>query len=91
MSTTRSTRGPQLPGPRWQRAHPPYTHDARYERPTEVDHLQGDASKAKRVLGWSPTYSFRDLVELMVREDMVLAKKEKLLREHGHEIKQEDV
>jgi len=39
-------------------------------RPAEVDLLQGDASKAKRVLGWQPKVSFRQLVEMMVDADM---------------------
>jgi GDPmannose 4,6-dehydratase len=43
--------------------------DPRYFRPTEVDHLCGDASKARRVLGWSPRVGFRQLIELMVRTD----------------------
>jgi GDPmannose 4,6-dehydratase len=44
--------------------------DPRYFRPTEVDLLQGDASKAKRVLGWAPKVSFRELVEMMVDADL---------------------
>ncbi len=44
--------------------------DPRYFRPTEVDLLVGDASKAKRVLGWSPRASFLDLVEMMVDADL---------------------
>ncbi|DAZ99565.1 TPA: hypothetical protein N0F65_001393 [Lagenidium giganteum] len=43
--------------------------DPKYFRPTEVDVLVGDASKAQRVLGWEPTVGFRELVEEMVRED----------------------
>ena len=44
--------------------------DARYFRPTEVDALCGDASKAKRVLGWEPKISFADLVSEMVQSDL---------------------
>jgi GDPmannose 4,6-dehydratase len=44
--------------------------DPRYYRPTEVDVLLGDASKAKRVLGWKPRTSFKELVRLMVQEDL---------------------
>jgi GDPmannose 4,6-dehydratase len=44
--------------------------DPRYFRPTEVDLLLGDAGKAKRVLGWAPKVSFRQLVEMMVDADM---------------------
>ena len=43
--------------------------DPRYYRPTEVDHLIGDASKAHRILGWKATIGFEDLVKEMVRED----------------------
>ena len=43
--------------------------DPRYFRPTEVDHLHGDPSKAKRVLGWKPKVSFKGLVEMMVKAD----------------------
>jgi len=46
--------------------------DQRYYRPTEVDQLIGDASKAQRVLGWKPTYSFRDLIKEMVASDLSL-------------------
>ena len=44
--------------------------DPKFVRPAEVDLLQGDASKAKRVLGWQPRVSFRQLVEIMVDADM---------------------
>ena len=44
--------------------------DPRYLRPTEVEHLLGDASKARKVLGWKPSVSFKDLVRLMVRDDL---------------------
>ncbi len=44
--------------------------DAQFQRPAEVDLLIGDAAKARAVLGWKPTYSFRQLVEEMVREDL---------------------
>ncbi len=43
--------------------------DPRYFRPTEVDHLHGDPSKAQKVLGWKPKVSFRQLIEMMVRAD----------------------
>ena len=43
--------------------------DPRYFRPTEVDHLHGDPSKAKRVLGWTPKVSFKGLIEMMVKAD----------------------
>lgn len=44
--------------------------DPRYYRPNEVDHLLGDASKAKRILGWSPKTTFKELVRLMVDADI---------------------
>ncbi|MBW3590208.1 MAG: GDP-mannose 4,6-dehydratase [Actinobacteria bacterium] len=46
--------------------------DPRYFRPSEVDHLRGDASKAKKVLGWEPKTSFEDLAKLMVDDDIKL-------------------
>jgi GDPmannose 4,6-dehydratase len=44
--------------------------DSEFMRPAEVDHLVGDASKAKRELGWEPRHSFRELVEMMVEADL---------------------
>ncbi|HTD37944.1 MAG TPA: GDP-mannose 4,6-dehydratase, partial [Candidatus Limnocylindrales bacterium] len=44
--------------------------DPRYYRPAEVDLLVGDASKARRVLGWEPETTFEELVEQMVRADL---------------------
>lgn len=58
--------------------------DSRYFRPTEVDHLQGDASKARRVLGWQHTVSFTELVAEMVDSDLEIVARESH-REHGHE------
>ena len=46
--------------------------DASQKRPSEVDHLIGDASKAKELLGWVPTPSFDRLVEIMVENDLRL-------------------
>ncbi|NUP10442.1 MAG: GDP-mannose 4,6-dehydratase [Polyangiaceae bacterium] len=54
--------------------------DPRYLRPAEVDILLADASKASRVLGWTPTVSFDGLVREMVEHDLELAAREKLLR-----------
>ena len=51
--------------------------DPRYFRPLEVDHLQGDASKARREFGWRPQVGFADLVEEMVAADL-----EQVAREH---------
>ena len=50
--------------------------DPKYFRPAEVEQLLGDPSKAKKQLGWNPTKtSFQDLVKIMVKHDMVFAKK----------------
>ena len=51
-------------------------HDGRYDRPSEVDQLLGDASKAKRVLGWEPKVTFKGLVKMMMDADLELARKE---------------
>jgi GDPmannose 4,6-dehydratase len=50
--------------------------DPRYYRPSEVDHLRGDASKARRVLGWEPSVRFPELVALMVDADIQLLEDE---------------
>ena len=50
--------------------------DSRYVRPAEVDHLQGDASKARRVLGWAPTISCAEMVKRMMAHDVELAERE---------------
>lgn len=60
--------------------------DARYFRPTEVDELRGDASKAREKLGWAPRVGFRELVRMMVEHDLELARQEKTLREAGHAV-----
>ncbi len=58
--------------------------DRRYFRPTEVDFLQGDASKARRELGWEPRVGFAALIDRMVAADLELAHKEKTLRDAGY-------
>jgi GDPmannose 4,6-dehydratase len=50
--------------------------DPRYERPTEVDLLIGDPSKAKRDLGWEPRVKFEELVRIMVDADLEAARRE---------------
>lgn len=57
--------------------------DDRYIRPAEVDVLQGDASKADRVLDWRPRLDFEGLVELMVSSDLDLARRERALLDAG--------
>ncbi len=58
--------------------------DPRYFRPTEVETLLGDPSKAKTKLGWSPNTKFSDLVAEMVQEDLKTAEKDELIKRHGY-------
>jgi len=58
--------------------------DPRYFRPTEVDYLQGDATKARAKLGWKPSVSFRGLVSMMVAHDLEQARQERTLMAAGH-------
>ena len=60
--------------------------DPRYYRPTEVDTLLGDATKAKQKLGWSPKISFEALVKEMVVEDYKLAQKDALCQKEGFKV-----
>ena len=60
--------------------------DPKYFRPTEVDFLQGDPSKARDELGWEPRVAFDELVTMMVDHDLELARQEKTLRDAGHEV-----
>jgi len=60
--------------------------DPRYLRPTEVDALCGDASKARRVLGWAPKVTFTELVHRMIDHDLELARQEQLLFDAGHKV-----
>jgi GDPmannose 4,6-dehydratase len=60
--------------------------DKRYLRPTEVDALCGDASKARTRLGWKPKVSFEGLVTMMVDHDLELARQERTLAEAGHKV-----
>ena len=59
--------------------------DPRYYRPTEVDLLIGDPSKAKEKLGWIPELTLEDLVEDMMQSDLKLFEKDKYLQEGGHD------
>jgi GDPmannose 4,6-dehydratase len=56
--------------------------DPRYLRPTEVDCLLGDASKAKKVLKWEPKVTFKRLAQIMTDADMEIAKREKIIKDH---------
>ena len=58
--------------------------DSRYFRPTEVETLLGDASKAKKKLSWNPNITFKDLVAEMVEEDYRAAERDALVKQHGH-------
>jgi GDPmannose 4,6-dehydratase len=58
--------------------------DQRYFRPTEVETLLGDPTKAKEKLGWVPQTSFEDLVAEMVREDLKAAERDELVKKHGY-------
>jgi GDPmannose 4,6-dehydratase len=59
--------------------------DPRYLRPTEVNALQGNASKARQRLGWKPRVEFGELVKMMVAHDLDLAKRERLLKTAGYD------
>ena len=58
--------------------------DPRYFRPTEVETLLGDPTKAREKLGWTPRTSFIELVQEMVREDFKLAQRDALVNRHGY-------
>ena len=56
--------------------------DPRYFRPTEVDILLGDSSKARKVLNWQPKVTFKALAKMMTDADMEMARREKIINEH---------
>lgn len=60
--------------------------DPRYLRPAEVDLLLGDPAKARKKLGWEPTTTVEELAAMMVDHDLEMAKREKTLRDAGHEM-----
>ena len=60
--------------------------DPRYFRPTEVESLLGDASKAKQKLGWTPKTTFAELVVEMMREDLKSAERDELVKRHGYAV-----
>jgi len=60
--------------------------DARYFRPTEVETLLGDASKARKTLGWQPRISFGQLVEEMIKEDLEIAQRDAIVARQGFKV-----
>jgi GDPmannose 4,6-dehydratase len=60
--------------------------DPRYYRPTEVESLLGDPTKAKEKLGWEPTITFEQMVQEMVSVDLDKAKRFALLKDKGFEL-----
>jgi GDPmannose 4,6-dehydratase len=60
--------------------------DPRYFRPTEVDELLGDASKARKILGWAPKISFKEMVSQMVKGDLEDAARDQLCRDQGFKV-----
>lgn len=60
--------------------------DPRYFRPTEVESLLGDPTKAKEKLGWVPKTTLQEMVSEMVLADLEIAKKSRLLKDHGYEV-----
>jgi GDPmannose 4,6-dehydratase len=63
--------------------------DSKYFRPTEVDVLIGDATKARTTLGWKPKYNLQSLVKEMVHSDFELFKRDEYLKQAGHKIFQQ--
>ncbi|PIA74589.1 GDP-mannose 4,6-dehydratase [Ectopseudomonas toyotomiensis] len=60
--------------------------DPRYFRPAEVETLLGDPAKAKQKLGWVPEITVQDMCAEMVREDLKVAQRHALLKQHGHDV-----
>jgi GDPmannose 4,6-dehydratase len=60
--------------------------DPRYYRPTEVESLLGDSTKAREKLGWIPKTTFEQLVVEMVREDIKIAERDELIKRHGYKV-----
>jgi GDPmannose 4,6-dehydratase len=58
--------------------------DPRYFRPTEVESLLGDATKAKEKLGWTPKITFKELVSEMMSADLEAADRDELVKKHGY-------
>ena len=60
--------------------------DPRYFRPTEVDELLGDASKARKILGWEPKISFQEMISSMVKTDLEEASRDQLCKDSGYRV-----
>ena len=60
--------------------------DPRYFRPAEVETLLGDPTKAKQKLGWVPEITVQEMCAEMVREDLKIAQRHALLKQHGHDL-----
>jgi len=60
--------------------------DPRYFRPTEVDELLGDASKARKALGWEPRISFEEMISSMVKADLEEASRDQLCKDSGYRV-----
>jgi GDPmannose 4,6-dehydratase len=60
--------------------------DPRYFRPTEVDELLGDASKARSALGWEPQISFEEMISTMVKADLEEASRDQLCKDSGYRV-----
>jgi len=60
--------------------------DPRYYRPTEVETLLGDPTKAKETLGWVPEITLDQMIEEMVHNDLDQAKQHALLKKHGYSV-----
>ena len=60
--------------------------DKKYFRPTEVEALLGDSTKAKKKLGWKPKIKFNELIKEMIHEDLILAEKENIVKMHGYKV-----
>jgi len=62
--------------------------DPRYFRPTEVETLLGDPTKAREKLKWEPRYTMQQMCEEVVAADLETAYKDKLLKRHGYQVDQ---
>ena len=60
--------------------------DPKYFRPTEVETLLGDASKAKEKLGWEPKISLQEMIQEMMKNDIDIAKRDSLVKKHGYKV-----